>query len=96
LDLGLGNKASALPACRYWTCHTGAPKELNDNQVAAIRARKADFCIVTDHESEEFLKCLQESGYGLVYRFQYDSVPSRHLAGMKHTGSYAIWQKKER
>lgn len=93
LDLGLGGKASALPACRYWTILNGAPKELYDDQVAAIRAQKADFCIVTEQESEEFLKCLQESGYSLVYQFQYDSVPSRHLSCLKYTAGYAIWQR---
>jgi len=88
LDLGIGNKASALPACRYWFKLNGASQEVLDNQEAAIRAGKADFCVVTDRESEGFLDLLQENGYRLVCRFSPDGEESSNAR------LFCIYQKE--
>lgn len=47
LDLGLGVKSEALPACPAWFHLNGAPKDFEAQQVEAIKAGIPDFVITT-------------------------------------------------
>ncbi len=71
-EIGLGVRARALPACKYWALQNGAYEAMKEDRYQAIRERKPDFVItVSDRDDIRFIAqsnnpiftILSESGY---------------------------------
>lgn len=73
-EVGLGLKADALPAGKYWTYQYGSTPQMEMEHVELLKSRKADFIIVSNENTEgriaDFIKSL---GYVNCYLDSHDS-----------------------
>lgn len=62
-DTGIGTRAEALPACRYWAKQSGATPAMNDMQDSAVARSEPHFVVIHYRQDSELSPALRAAGY---------------------------------